>query len=68
MYYPSSAFGHTLLGFYGAEVASTGMRAEVLEFGVDFGGVVDTSNALLYGFKGMTGLFEGRFNHYPYYY
>ncbi|MBF5041590.1 DUF4105 domain-containing protein [Aggregicoccus sp. 17bor-14] len=65
---PASAFGHTFLRFNKVPEVSTGMRSELLDYGVDYAGVVDTSNALLYGLKGMTGLFPGRFNHYPYFY
>ncbi|HET9450078.1 MAG TPA: DUF4105 domain-containing protein [Aggregicoccus sp.] len=64
---PASAFGHTFLRFEKVPEA-TGLRSELLDYGVDYAGVVDTNNALLYGLKGMTGLFQGRFNHYPYYY
>ena len=66
---PSSAFGHTFLRFAraGSEVA-VGEAAELLDWGVDYSGVVDTSNPLIYGVKGMTGLFDGKFNHYPYFY
>ncbi len=64
---PASAFGHTFLRF-NKEPGKRGERHELLDYGVDYAGVVDTSNALLYGLKGLTGLFEGRFNHYPYFY
>jgi hypothetical protein len=64
---PASAFGHTFLRF-NKEPGRRGERHELLDYGVDYAGVVDTNNALLYGLKGLTGLFEGRFNHYPYFY
>lgn len=65
---PASAFGHTFLRLDQAGVARAGRDAELLDYGVDYSARVDTGNALLYAFKGLFGLFEGRFNHYPYYY
>lgn len=64
---PASAFGHTFLRF-NKEPGKRGERHELLDYGVDYAGVVDTNNALLYGLKGLTGMFEGHFNHYPYFY
>lgn len=64
---PASAFGHTFLRF-NKEPGRRGERHELLDYGVDYSGVADTNNALLYGLKGLTGLFQGRFNHYPYFY
>jgi hypothetical protein len=65
---PASAFGHTFLRLDQAGSARAGRDAELLDYGVDYSARVDTGNALLYAFKGLFGLFEGRFNHYPYYY
>ncbi|HSM93188.1 MAG TPA: DUF4105 domain-containing protein [Anaeromyxobacteraceae bacterium] len=65
---PASAFGHTFLRLDQAGESRAGRDAELLDYAVDYSAHVDTGNALLYAFKGLTGLFEGRFNHYPYYY
>jgi hypothetical protein len=65
---PASAFGHTFLRLDQGGVSRAGRDAELLDYGVDYSARVDTGNALFYAFKGLFGLFEGRFNHYPYYY
>jgi len=65
---PASAFGHTLLRLDRAPEALGGKHFELLDYGVDYAATVDTSNALLYGFKGLFGLFRGEFKHYAYYY
>jgi len=65
---PASAFGHTFLRMDKQGASRAGRDAELLDYGVDYSARVDTGNALLYAFKGLFGLFEGRFNHYPYYY
>jgi hypothetical protein len=65
---PASAFGHTFLRLDQQGVSRAGRDAELLDYGVDYSARVDTGNAVLYAFKGLFGLFEGRFNHYPYYY
>src|SRR5262249_53633592 len=51
-----------------ADAPASGKRRELLDYGVDYSADVDTTNALLYAFKGLTGLFPGTFHHYPYYY
>jgi hypothetical protein len=65
---PASAFGHTFLRLDQAGQARAGRDAELLDYGVDYSAQVDTGNAVLYAFKGLFGLFEGSFKHYPYYY
>jgi hypothetical protein len=67
---PASAFGHTFLRVNRAKPRGSGAQPsnELLDYGIDFSAVVDTSNAFLYGFKGMTGLFPGTFNKVPLYY
>jgi hypothetical protein len=65
---PASAFGHTFLRLDQAGESRAGRDAELLDYAIDYSAHVDTENALLYAFKGLSGLFEGRFNHYPYYY
>lgn len=64
---PASAFGHTFLRFDKVPVGQP-QRQELLDYGVDFSAEVDTGNALLYAFKGMTGMFPGVFKKLPYYY
>jgi hypothetical protein len=61
---PSSAFGHTFLRLRRAGPAG----GDLLDYGVDFSADVDTSNAVLYAFKGLTGLFPGTFKRMPFYY
>jgi hypothetical protein len=65
---PASAFGHTFLRINKTDFAYEGERFELLDYGIDYAATVDTTNALIYGFKGLTGLFPGRFNYYPYFY
>ncbi|HMJ13016.1 MAG TPA: DUF4105 domain-containing protein, partial [Polyangiaceae bacterium] len=56
--YPASAFGHTFLYLKQA-------RRPALGLGIDYQADTDTDNPLLYAFKGLTGLFEGRFRLLP---
>jgi hypothetical protein len=65
---PSSAFGHTLLRLDKAEGARDGRHFELLDYGVNYAATPDTSNAILYAFKGVFGLFKGEFTAYAYYY
>lgn len=65
---PASAFGHTFLRLNKEDGARAGKDAELLDYGVDYSATVTTSNAVLYAFQGLFGLFQGHFNHYAYYY
>lgn len=72
---PASAFGHTFLRINrdeGGNGSGRGDRAserqQLLDNGVDYSATVDTGNALVYGLKGLTGMFPGTFHVYPYYY
>ncbi|HEU4405078.1 MAG TPA: DUF4105 domain-containing protein [Polyangiaceae bacterium] len=65
---PASAFGHTFLRLNKGDPGAEGRRLQLLDYGVDYSATVDTPNALLYAVKGLTGLFPGVFNLYPYYY
>ncbi len=65
---PASSFGHTFLRLNKAEEARSGKRFELLDYGVDYSATPDTSNPLLYAFKGLFGMFRGTFNHMAYYY
>jgi len=63
----ASAFGHTFLrvnrrGKAGAE------RRALLDVGVNYSATVTTNNALVYGIRGMFGLFRGEFTALPYFY
>ena len=62
---PASAFGHTFLRVHRRYGATAN---ELLDSGVDYAAVVDTTNALLYAFKGLTGLFPGMFHSMPFFY
>jgi hypothetical protein len=65
---PASAFGHTFLRLNKAAAAQSGRRFELVDYGIDYAATADTHNAILYAFKGLTGLFQGHWNHYPYFY
>jgi hypothetical protein len=63
---PASAFGHTFLRF---DKAGAGPgRRELLDHAVDFSADVDTGNAIIYGIRGLLGLFRGTAKRMPYYY
>jgi len=62
---PASAFGHTFLRF-GREGHAG--RPELLDNGVDYAANVDSGNALVYAFKGLTGQFAGQFHRMPFFY
>lgn len=64
---PASAFGHTFLRIEKGGRPSDGEPTDLLDHGVDFSATVDTSNALLYAIKGLSGLFPGEFRKVPYY-
>ncbi len=64
---PASAFGHTFLRIRKDGPRQPGDGRELLDYGIDFAANVDTSNPILYAFKGLTGLFPGTFSKMPYY-
>lgn len=65
---PSSAFGHTFLKFHRKDSVAFGEKAELLDSGVNYAAQTTTSNAFLYGFYGLTGVFNGYFAKMPFYY
>lgn len=65
---PASAFGHTFLRIDSNRSEGQKGRRDLLDFGIDFSARVDTDNAVLYAFKGLTGMFDGVFRKLPYYY
>lgn len=65
---PASAFGHSLLRIGRGGSLAVGQRRELLDYGVNYSAEVDTANALVYGFKGLFGMFRGTFKMLPYYY
>ncbi|MBZ0271434.1 DUF4105 domain-containing protein [bacterium] len=65
---PSSAFGHTFLRFYQGDPRDAAKKREIVDYGIDFSADVDTGNAIVYAFKGLTGLFPGTYKRIPYYY
>ncbi len=65
---PASAFGHTFLRIHKHQPMVSRDQRELLDYGVDYAAQADTSNPVLYAFKGLTGLFKGLFNLYPYFY
>ncbi len=62
---PASAFGHTFLRIHKAGAAP---GSELLDTGIDYAALVDTTNALLYAVKGLAGLFPGMFHSMPFFY
>ncbi len=72
---PSSAFGHLLLRLNSEslEIITQNSKRDVeksplLDYGINYSATVTTSNAFVYGFKGLFGLFHGDFTAQPYYY
>lgn len=65
---PASAFGHTFLRINKTPVGYPGERHELLDYGINYAATVDTQNALVYGLKGLLGLFRGHFTAIPYFY
>ena len=65
---PASAFGHTFLRINKTDGASGESKAKLLDSGVDYSATVTDDNAVIYAFKGLTGMYKGQFNRYPYYY
>ncbi len=64
---PASALGHTFLRVDQALNSGDNSR-ELLDYGVDYGANVDTTNALLYAIKGVFGLFPGTTHRVPFSY
>jgi len=65
----ASAFGHTFLRINRRPQPGAGdERQALLDTGVNYAAVVTTSNALLYAFQGLAGLFDGTFTALPYFY
>lgn len=62
---PASAFGHTFLRIDQGTSADDESR-DLLDYGVDYSANVDVTNAILYAFKGILGLFPGTFQRMPY--
>ncbi len=58
---PASAFGHTFLRLKKRRAPGVMTPDEALDHSVEYAANTDTDNPLLYGFKGLTGLFPGVF-------
>jgi hypothetical protein len=65
---PSSAFGHTFLRLNKTPHGPGARRLDLMDYGIEYAATVDTRNAVIYAFKGLTGLFKGHWSHWPYYY
>lgn len=61
---PASMFGHTLLRI---DKKRDGSKQKLLDYGVNFAAVPDSTNPLVYTFKGVFGGFRGIFSLFPYY-
>jgi uncharacterized protein DUF4105 len=58
---PGSAFGHTFLRLRRHHPAGSTASSDALDHGVEYAAQTDTTNPLLYAFKGLTGFFPGVF-------
>tara|TARA_R110002073_G_scaffold31157_4_gene95890 strand:- start:5795 stop:7738 length:1944 start_codon:yes stop_codon:yes gene_type:complete len=61
---PASMFGHTLIRIDSRRATN---NKKLLNYGANYAAIPDTDNALLYAFKGLTGMFKGQFSIFPYY-
>lgn len=64
---PSSSFGHSLLRFE-RKPRPLEKHNVLLDHGVNFAAIPDTSNSILYAIKGLSGYFEGRFSVLPFFF
>jgi hypothetical protein len=64
---PSSTFGHTFLRI-NKQTAPGQSHYDLLDYGLNYAASADTSNPLVYAYKGMFGGFKGEFTNVPYYY
>lgn len=70
-YYGQSAaslYGHTFLRLARPISHPEDPRYELLDWGISYGAAADTTQALLYSWKGLTGGFKGYFQALPFYY
>lgn len=65
---PVSAFGHTFLRVNSAASSGAPAKRELLDYGIDYAAVTGQENAVWYAFKGLFGMFPGKFSAMPYYY
>jgi hypothetical protein len=56
---PASAFGHTFLHLKRRNPEGSGQSNDRADYGIDYTATPDTTNPLLYAFKGLTGMFPG---------
>ena len=64
---PASSFGHTFLRIRKTGDGISADKCELLDYGIDYAAAADTTNPVLYAFKGIFGLFPGFFHIFPYY-
>ncbi len=65
---PASVFGHTFVRIVKRGKPGDVEHHELLDRAIEFSATVDTQNALIYGFKGIFGMFPGTFRNVPYYF
>lgn len=65
---PSSAFGHSFLRLNRSAHSDPKRSSELLDMGINYAAVIDTSNPFIYAFKGFLGFFPGTFTSIPYFY
>jgi hypothetical protein len=63
---PASVFGHTFVRIIKHNASKDEDRRELLDYAIEFSATVDTNNALIYGIKGLFGMFPGTFRNVPY--
>ena len=64
---PASVFGHTFVRIIQKGKASE-QRRELLDHAIEFSATVNTDNALIYGIKGIFGMFPGTYRNLPYFF
>lgn len=63
---PPSAFGHILLRLHTRAATHPTDDTDVDDRGIDYTATTDTRNPVVYAFKGIAGMFRGRFRVSPY--
>lgn len=65
---PSSAYGHSFLRLNRGAHSQAGKRFELIDFGVGYAAIPNSTNTLVYSVAGIFGFLAGRFDAVPYYY
>ena len=65
---PASVFGHTFLRIHRRTSGTGAGRSALIDDGLNFGADPGDDNALIYAFRGLFGLYPGRYQRVAYYY